>query len=136
MRVLACACLAAAAAAGAAYSDPPAPQHVGAGPSALCGGLGAERWALFDAFEEQYRATAAEAAAAAAAARPAKSSRAPPAGRRPPPGATRVALKGELEGWYHEARTTNTGRNYSVFLSPDGRQFFSRVACLRSLGRA
>lgn len=43
-------------------------------------------------------------------------------------------LKGALDGWTEEKRTTGNGRKYTVFHSPSGQQFMSRVTALRSIG--
>ena len=74
---------------------------------------------------------AAEAAELAKLFPPKKGPRAPCG---PQPGSKLVQLKGELDGWTEEKRTTGNGRKYVVFHSPAGQMFMSRVAALRSIG--
>jgi hypothetical protein len=46
-------------------------------------------------------------------------------------GSKRIALTGSLEHWTKERRCTPSGRKYDVYNSPQGKQFFSRVAAIR-----
>ena len=48
------------------------------------------------------------------------------------PGSKRVPLSGILSGWTREDRCTAAGRKYPVYYSPDGSQYFSKVAAERA----
>ena len=49
-------------------------------------------------------------------------------------GSRRNTMTGDLDGWVCERRCTANGRKYDVFFNPEGQQFVSRAAALRSIG--